>query len=750
MSRSADFYYIKRQWLFGVSMFFLVVSTGSLWAQKSQPHQVLATKIGSTIVPDGMLDEAIWQQASRIGDFYLNYPHDTAYANTQTEVMIAYDDQNLYLAFICYDPAPEKKFVAQSLRRDFDGGRTDFVTVYLDTYNDGQNGFSFGITPYGVQREAIITDGDNLLSDWDNKWYSGAKIYEDRWEAEMVIPFKSVRYKKNAKAWRVNFARIDQKTNEVSSWVPVPRNFGVQALAFTGELTWEYPLGVSTANVAVIPFVTSRMNQNVQEGEAAQYGFGAGADAKIALTPALNLDLTFNPDFSQVEVDQQVTNLDRFEIFFPERRQFFLENNDLFARFGFSRIRPFFSRRIGIARDTTTGLTVENPIFYGARLSGKLSSSLRVGAMNMQTGKNAGAGIEGQNYTVLAFQQKVFARSNIGVIFVNRQATSDSISEFRWQNNDFNRVIGIDYNLASADNRWRGKFFYHQALTPERLANQYAHASYVTYNDRHWNIAWNHEYVGENYRADVGFIPRGNHWRLEPWVGYLFYPKNSQVDRPLSINNHGPYLYTSTFWNTTGLLTDQVTELSYRVNFNNTASFSAGVSQQYIRLLADFDPSNSGGARLVAGSDYAFQRASVSYNSNNRAVFLWNASYSWGGFYNGELYSGSLGATYQIRPLGSVSLGFNYNRLALPEPYNSTELLLISPRVDFTFTRALFLAVFCQYNNQIDNINLNARLQWRFKPVSDLFLVYTENYFPETFDSKTRALVLKLTYWLSI
>ncbi|HAI76264.1 MAG TPA: hypothetical protein DCM08_08445 [Microscillaceae bacterium] len=743
---SLSFYLSKGFWLVWVG--WTMALTPAL-AQKSinkRVYETSARKVAEKIVVDGDLTEAIWQTSTKVGDFFQNFPFDSSFANTKTEVMIAFDDSHLYFAFICYDDHLDQPFVVQSLRRDYDGGRNDFVSVYLDTFSDGANGFGFGVTPLNVQREVLIADGgENVNTDWDNKWYSATKVHDRYWVAEMAIPFKTLRYREGNAPWKLNFARRDLKTNETSTWVPVPRNFRLSSLAFTGTLYWDEPLKKPGLNAAIIPYITGGNSANFVENKPERQTYGVGADAKIALTSSLNLDLTFNPDFSQVEVDRQVTNLDRFEIFFPERRQFFLENSDLFSRFGFSRIRPFFSRRIGIGFDTTLKQIVQTPIIYGVRLSGKLDENWRVGFLNMQTARTSG-GIEGQNYTVATFQRKVFSRSNIGGIFVNRQMTSDSSSSFSFNIPNFNRVVGVDYNLLSKDNRWRGKFFYHQAITPQQLNDQYAHASYLSYQTPRWEINWNHEYVGKNYVAEVGFVPRRNHWRFEPSVFHTIYTK-----RPKSkINNYGFGVYTNFFWNTSGSLTDRTLQLAHFINFKNTAEFSVRVNQEYILLFNDFDPTNTGGERLLAGSDYTVYNFSVNYAHDRRKLFNWGFGMSGGQYFNGSRLSGGVFLNYRVQPILVFNLSADYNRIEMPLPYRSVDLVLISPRVDLTLTRNVFLTAFAQYNNQIENINLNARLQWRFKPVSDLFVVYTDNYFPENLRTKSSAIVLKLTYWLSI
>jgi hypothetical protein len=204
------------------------------------------------------------------------------------------------------------------------------------------------VTPFGVQREELVENGSNfgVNISWDNKWFSAVKQYADKWVAKMAIPFKTLRFKAGISIWGVNFSRNDLSINENSCWAPVPRNFSVSTLAFTGSLNWDAPPEPSGFNAAFIPFATKRWAQNYLDDAKPQYTVAGGADAKIAVTSSLNLDLTVNPDFSQVEVDVQITNLDRFSLFFPERRNFFIENNDLFATFGFSRIRPFFSEKL--------------------------------------------------------------------------------------------------------------------------------------------------------------------------------------------------------------------------------------------------------------------------------------------------------------------------------------------------------------------------------------------------------------------
>ena len=297
------------------------------------------------------MDEAAWLEANVASDFFMVLPMDTSMAKVRTEVRMTYDDQNLYLIATCFHLLPGRYFV-ESLRRDFVFGKNDNFLLFMDTFDDQTNGFSFGANAAGAQWDGLMYEGGKVDLSWDNKWTSVVKKDDDKWVFEASIPFKTIRYKKGITKWGINFSRLDLKTTEKSSWAPVPRQFPTASLAYTGILVWDQPPPQAGSNISVIPYVLGGSSKNYEKDTPTSYKKEIGVDAKIAVTSSLNLDLTINPDFSQVEVDRQVTNLDRFELFFPERRQFFLENGDLFANFGYTTIRPFFSRRIGLGHKT--------------------------------------------------------------------------------------------------------------------------------------------------------------------------------------------------------------------------------------------------------------------------------------------------------------------------------------------------------------------------------------------------------------
>jgi hypothetical protein len=641
-----------------------------------------------------------------------------------------------------------RKYVSTSLRRDFRGEQNDAIVFVLDTFNDKTNAFSFGINPYGVQREGLISNGgissSNLSLAWDNKWFSEAKIFENHWQAEMIIPLSTLRFNDGAQNWNLNVYRIDSELGERSTWTPIPRNIPIISTAFSKKLIFEQPIRKTSANISLIPYVAGRTSKNFLEGTQESLTPAIGGDAKIGIGPALNLDLTFNPDFSQVEVDQQVTNLDRFEIFFPERRQFFLENADLFDSFGQPRSRPFFSRRIGVDIDSATGQNVQSKILYGARLSGKLNENWRVGIMNMQTATDENAGISGKNFSVLAVQKKVFARSNVGIIYVNKESLAvDEFQQF-FDPTAYNRLIGADYNLNSSNGKWTGKVFYHRTFESIEQVKPYSFNAYMLFTDIHWNWTFSFQDVGKSFNPAVGFVPRVDFKRINPDLSYLFYPKSKLINR------HGPKVEYEGFWNETLGTTDRDINLGYIIRFNSLSELEIKQKNRYLYLFQNFDPTRSGGEALLAGTDYSNKTIQIEYKSNPRNVFNVMLDAEAGQYFTGSFQRVTSQTGFRMGYLANISMNFNYARIRLPQPQNDADLLLVGPRIDLTFSKKVFWTTFIQYNNQIDNLNINTRLQWRYAPVSDFFLVYTDNYFPGDFMPKQRSLVFKLNYWLNI
>ncbi len=712
------------------------VNFQNLYSQKINADYVLEMHEAiDPIIIDGEANELSWHNADITSDFYMVLPMDTSLSKARTKVSMTYDQDAIYLLAICYDDLPGG-YVVQSLQRDFSFGANDNFLVFIDPFDDMTNGFSFGANAAGAQWDGMMSGGSSVNLNWDNKWSSKVKNYDDKWIFECRIPYKSIRYKKGITDWGINFSRLDLKLNEKSSWTPIPRQFPTASLAYTGILRWDKAPPDPGVNISLIPYGLMKYTNDNEVNGKEDVNWDIGFDAKASITPSLNLDLTVNPDFSQVEVDRQVTNLSRFELFFPERRQFFLENSDLFADFGMRQIRPFFSRRIGL----------NSPIQFGARLSGKLDKNWRIGVMDIQTSKVDSVGQPVQNYAVAAIQRQVFARSNISAIFINKESINHNpLPEDSSEFSIYNRNFGIEYNLASANNFWTGKLLFHKSFSPDKSGKDYTHASEINYDRKKISVTMRHEFVGENYNAEVGYVPRTKYYNFNPHVRYNIFPSKSG-----RIIRHGPFGGMELYYDDQFNRTDNEGFIGYGIDFLNRSELRAWISDDYVVLLDDFDPTNTDGLELPKGSSYHWNAVGFGYESTPKNLFTYEMNGRYGGYYNGTRLFLSASAGYRFQPVAMINVDIAYNSIELPEPYKSTDLWLVSPRLDLTFTNTVFFTTFLQYNSQADNININSRFQWRFKPASDFYIVYTENYLPQNFSSKNRALVLKLTYWYNI
>jgi hypothetical protein len=744
--------------VFTVFVLILLLNSTPLLAQKKRPsfHIKRAT---SSIRIDGVIDEEAWKEAEIITELWQQFPNDTSLAKTYTEFRATYDDNFIYFSAFAKD---NKKggYVVSSLRRDFRGPGLDGVSVILDPFQDVTNGFFFGVSPEGVQREGLISNGylrsEDLDLSWDNKWYSETSIGDGYWTAEFAIPFKTLRFKAGSKRWNVKLYRQDSKENERVIWPLTPRFFEPGNLNFTGEMIWDEELEKPGSNISLIPYVAGKLSKNYLSNEPGTKNASFGGDAKVAVTPSLNLDLTFNPDFSQVEVDKQVTNLDRFEIFFPERRQFFLENADLFSSYGHIYSRPFFSRRIGVTRDPSTGQNIQNKISFGARLSGNINKYWRVGFLNMQTAEIKESNIPSFNHTVGTIQRRIGTNSNIRAIFVNRQFFNNDSLDFRLKGYQYNRVAGIDYNYNFRNNRWTGNVFFHKQFTEENPGKEFAHGYSLIYNTRKLKLNWYHQIIGKGYNPSDGYVPRSGYKRISPSGSFFFYPKSKLI------NSHGPTADVFFIWDDVYGYTDHEFTGGYGIIFQNQATLLLNFKNTYTYLFNNFDPTNSpaedNAVKLPAGTDYNYSSGSITFTSDPRKPLTLQLIALTGQYYNGERSAITGTLNYRYQPYGIFSFDVGVNKINLPEPYTSANVYLAGPRLDLTLTRSVFFTTYFQYNSQYKNININSRFQWRFKPVSDLFIVYTDNYY-YTFDDirtysnfspKNRALVVKLTYWLNM
>lgn len=697
---------------------------------------------------DGELSEVSWQQAHTVNNFWQKFPVDTGRAQRQTLVRATYDEHFLYFGIICYDTS---YYVVQTLKRDVDPGSSDGIGIIIDPVNGKTNGFLFSVNPYNVQAEDLLTAGnvgDEISFSWDNKWFSHTARHKDKWIVEMAIPFKTLRYEAGKTLWGINFIRADLKNNEYSTWTKVPINLQFYDFGYTGALVWDAAPPPPGRNISFIPYLTGAVNSNREEGKKTDGELNQGLDAKIALSSKLNLDLTVNPDFSQIEVDRQVTNLTRFNIFFPERRTFFIENADLFTSYGYPGSNPFYSRTIGLDKEGN-----RIPIYAGIRLSGNLDKKTRIGVMSMQTGKKGE--FSAQNYSAVSITRRVLKRSIIKGYYLGREAF---MSEQKKKDNPldrFGRNAGLE--LAYTNNKgniqaWQG---IHKSW--KHHVNREDHFIYTGggYFSRKFTGVVNVGKTGTNYYADMGFIQRIENYDaaldtsirlgyqdLFTTLSYTLYPKAGKLNsHQLNVNNY-------IVWNPDGTFNERTSEVLYLFNFKNTSELRLGTNTQKVHLL--FATSFTEDNPLPKGN-YRFSNFSLKYSSDKRTAFNTVIGIRAGDFYNGSIQQYLLELKYRVQPWANFSVAFEQNHLKFPAPYGKASLFLVAPRVEINFSNSIFWTTFIQYNTQRNNININSRFQWRYKPMSDLFVVYTDNYFSDPFmKNRNRALVFKLNYWLNL
>ena len=699
------------------------------------------------IIIDGIDDEIDWEKAELKSDFRQWFPTDSIKALKQTEIKFLYDLNNIYAFIKCYES--EEESIISSLRRDM-GRFSDFFLFTFDTFNDLTNAYAFGGNSVGVKKDEIFFNGGRTLGedtnwDWDAKFDLETKIYEDFYTAEIRIPLSSIRFANNSKSWRYNVFRRRIIANEISTLFRVPQEQSFINLSFTEPLVFERPLGKSKTPITIIPYVNLLKSKTFENNEKTN-NLEYGGDGRVFIGTGLNLDFTINPDFSQIEVDDQIINLTRFAVALPEKRQFFIQNSDLFSGFGdFYENRPFFTRRIGVTKDLN-GNTIQNKIRAGVRLSGKLTKRLRIGLLNMQTAKDEENLISSNNNTVLSFQQNVFSKSNFKFLFVNREEVGQE--NFESEQERYNRLLGFDYNFISKNDKIRGKIFFYNTFSPSEENEGISSGFRFNYNDIKNRFRTVFTRTTPNFTSDLGFSRRTGFKKNYTKYDRVFFPKSKSI-QSITI---GPELYYIDKPEENNLVTDRRLNANFSFNFKNRSRIDLALVNTFIYLEKTFDPTGINIDFPITEGAYDTSQFEFGYTSTNRRKFRFKSEISFGGYFSGEKFSISNNFNFRIDKLLQASLKLSYDKINLPKPQKSVGLILVSPKLDFTFSKNIFWASFIQFSNFSNSLGINSRLQWRFAPLSDLFLVYTDNsnYLENDLIPNFRTINLKITYWINI
>ncbi len=689
---------------------------------------------------DGKLDEAIWSQLDIATDFWQKSPNVQEHASPRTEVSMTYDDKNLYIGAKCYQDKPR---IIQTLKRD-EFWDSDGIGILLDPLNEKTNCFIFGVSAAGVQMDAVRSAISDMNTDWSNKWVAEVDVQEGYWSAEIKIPLSILRYDASLTEWGLNFVRNATFVNEFHNWTAVPAQFWPVEPAYAGTLVWEDAPQKQKGNYNLIPYVTSSVSKNA--GEATETSFDAGLDGRIAITSSLNMDVTFNPDFSQIEVDELVTNLTRFSIFLPEKRTFFLENKDIFSDYGSPGSRPFFSRTIGLDKNRNNV-----PIIYGLRLSGNASPDVRLGVMNIHTATTENS--FGQNNTAISVK-KQFGRSFIQGMFLNRQAFDGTKSV----SGDYGRNTSLEAAYISEDGQYTTWLGLHHSFK-EGFTDKTGHYNAgFSYSDSRWEFVSDWLMMQENYFADMGFINRIENFdavrdtvirqgynRTFNEVQYNIRPFNGVVGQ------HSISALSFLAWNPDWSFNESILGLDYNMRLKSGHRFGLEFNNRQVQLLYPF--SFTGNGDPLPADRYGFSNFGIDYRSDDRKALSFEVSATTGAFYNGTLTQLETEVNYRIQPWGNFSVGYQYNDLEFPDPFGDEQITAWLSKVEIGFSRNLLWTTLFQFVDQSDFMGVNSRLQWRFAPMSDLFLVYVDNYdvvnsdFGSSIQNNNRALILKVNYW---
>ena len=689
---------------------------------------VRAIKLTAPLTLDGKLDEAVYSREKPFGGLIQVTPNFMELMSERSDVWIMYDDANMYVTCKCYDSAPPSEWIANELRRDTNGLRqNDHFGVMFDTFYDRRSGFAFYTNPLGARADYSVVDEGGSNTDWNPVWTSATGRFEGGWIVEMAIPFKSIRYRAGKdQVWGVQLRRSVRRKNEWGYLTPVPQSLaGPQALnriSAAGTLVG-LDLPEAGKNLELKPYGVSRMTTDRLRTPqiSNEVGGDFGGDAKYGITPNLTADFTFNTDFAQVEIDEQQVNLTRFSLFFPEKRDFFLEGRGIFdfARGGLGAIAPsntndlpylFYTRRIGL----NAGRVI--PINAGARLTGKVGQ-YAVGLMNIQTGDEAVSLTRPTNFTVARVKRDVFKRSAIGVMATNRSLTaSDSGS---------NQAYGVDGTFSFFDNVTAAAYWARTATTG-RSGDDESYQARYDYNADRYGARGEFLAVGKNFNPEVGFVRRTNFKRSFGELRFSPRPTHMPIVRKFTYSGNGEL-----FVNGAGHVESRTWTGHFGTEFTNSDALSIDGLREYELLVTPFTPAGSPVA--IAPGGYTFDQVGASYTFGGQRRISGSLAAQTGEYYNGRITSVSFGLAansftsggrISILPQLSMEPTVSLTRFDLRG--GSYTARLFRTRADYGFSPLMFASALVQYNSADRAVSSNLRFRWEYRPGSELFLVYTD------------------------
>ena len=680
-----------------------------------------------------VLGDPAYATAVPASGFVQSRPFEGQPASERTEVRIVHTDDTLYFGIVCYTADPATIIAADS-RRDSDLTETDSFQIILDTYHDGLNGFVFGTNPAGVEYDGQVTNegqgtgrfggggsgrpsnsiqqrgsGGGLNINWDGVWQVRTRVSDVGWSAEIAIPFRTLRYPTtDVQTWGMNFQRNIRARNEQAYWSPMPRQFSLNRLSLAGELRG---LRVPPQrNLQFMPYALGSATRRTADGQGDGDG-NAGADLKYSVSPSMTLDGTFRTDFAQVEVDDEQINLDRFTLFFPEKRPFFLENAGLFSVGQSGAVDIFFSRRIGLSEQFE-----QIPIIGGGRLSGKIGTDTDVGFLNMQTeqvaGRDGAAGTARQNFTVGRVRHDLGSRSNIGAIFVNRQASGELAGD-----RDYNRTYAVDGRWGIGQGGTVSGFAAGTETPGAPGENTHAYAWSAQHQSELARLSLGYTEVAPNFNPEVGFLARKSYRRMNGSVFTTFRPDNFW-----GVHEFRPHINHYTIFDfETGGQETQFTHIDNHLEWRNGYEIHTGVN---ITREGVFEPFDIFPEVVVPNGRYDHKEVQLAANTNLGAPVSGNVNVIVGGLFGGSRVTVTPSVAARVGETLNALFEWSYNDLELPGGHFTTNLARV--RVSYSFTTRMFFQALVQYNDRADLWSSNLRFGLLSDANTGLFIVYND------------------------
>lgn len=695
-------------------------------APPSKTLRALPTR--APIRVDGRLNEAVWAQAQMISDFVQQEPRVNEPATERTEVRVVVDEHAMYFGIACLDADPSR-IIARELRRDHTLKDDDRFEIVLDTFHDHRNAFHFAINPLGTQYDALVTDeGQDINVEWDDRWGAVGAITDRGWTAEIRIPFTTLRSRADVDTFGVNFKRFIRRKDETAQWTGWDRDFTFLQVSQAGHLTGVE--GIQTGmRLRLKPYVLGGFRDDTAGGPAdvRRLNDAGIEDLKVRVTSALTAEVTVNTDFAQTDVDDAVVNLTRFPLFFPEKREFFLERAGIFE-FGLGgrrggaaerNLQMFFSRRIGLTADRRPV-----PVVAGGKLVGR-AGGVDLGLLNVQTGRFDGR--PGSNYTVFRAKRNVLARSNVGLFASNRQAPRG----------DLNRVVGGDANLTLFKNT-DVQGFLAKSSTPGRTGNAMAgRAKYNRLTDL-YEVFVEHLYIGPDFQHDVGFVRRQGIQRTDSAVIWEPRPKKYNIRNFVF---RGEVIYLTDIHRKL-LSREQIVQATAR--FQNDDAARVNTVNTFDRLLRAFAIAPG---IVIAPGDYTFRESFGEVESSGKRRVAGKLRYGYGDFYTGRRQYVQVSPAWRPSPFFSVETSYEFNDVSLREGAFTTHV--VNARINVNLSNRWLTTTLAQYDSASHRDVVYFRMNYIYRPGDDLFIVYNQAHDRAARRNEPdRSLMIKLTYSL--